>query len=68
MNNNKFFRMANSGVQMAILIGGGAYGGKYLDEKYGNSKPIYTIILSLLGVAIGLYLVIKEVINISKDD
>ncbi len=68
MNNNKFLRMANSGFQMAILIGGGAFGGRYLDEKYGNTTPWYTISLSLLGVAIGLYLVIKEVINLSKDE
>jgi hypothetical protein len=68
MNNNKFFRMANSGVQMAILIGVGAFGGRYLDEKYGNTIPGYTVTFSLLGVAIGLYLVIKEVINISKND
>jgi F0F1-type ATP synthase assembly protein I len=68
MNNNKFLRMANAGVQMGILIGGGAFGGNYLDKKYGTPKPYYTLVFSLLGVGIGLYLVIKEVINLSKND
>jgi F0F1-type ATP synthase assembly protein I len=60
--------MANAGVQMGILIGGGAFGGNYLDKKYATPKPYYTLIFSLLGVGIGLYVVIKEVINLSKND
>ena len=53
---------------MALLIIVGALGGQYLDDKSGNENPIYTIIFSLLAVVIGLYLIIKEVLNITKED
>ena len=66
--NNLFVRFSSAGIQMALLIVAGAMGGQYLDEKNENEKPIYTIIFSLLAVAIGLYLIIKEVLNINKED
>jgi F0F1-type ATP synthase assembly protein I len=53
---------------MALLIIVGALGGQYLDENSGNGKPIYTVIFSLFALAIGLYLIIKEVLNITKED
>ena len=53
---------------MAILIIVGALGGQYLDEKSGNENPIYTVVFSLFAIAIGLYLIIKEVLNITKED
>jgi F0F1-type ATP synthase assembly protein I len=46
---------------MMILIGGGAYLGNYLDEKYGNETPWFAIALSLFGILTSLYLVLKEV-------
>ena len=66
--NNLFVRFSSSGIQMAILIIVGALSGQYLDEKSGNEKPIYTVIFSLIAIAIGLYLIIKEVLNITKED
>jgi ATP synthase protein I len=62
---NKYLKLSNAGIQMGLVIGGGAYLGNYLD---GNSTgtPVWTVILSLVGVAIGLYIVIKEVIGITK--
>ena len=55
-------------TQMGIVIGGGAYGGSLLDQKYQNEKPIWTIVLALTGVGIALYIFIKEAQNLSKDD
>ena len=46
-------------IQMGLTIGAGAYGGTLLDTHYQNAKPIWTIILSLLGVAVSLYLLIR---------
>lgn len=53
---------------MGAIIGLGAWGGNYLDTKYQFSKPIFTIVLSLLGIGIGLYLIFKEVKQLNKED
>lgn len=55
-------------IQMAVAIGGGAWGGSALDEHYQNEKPIWTIVFSLLGVGISLYLFIRAAQKMSKDD
>ncbi len=64
--NNKFLRMSNAGIQMGLVIGGFAWLGNYLDDKYQNDKKIWTVILALLGVGLGIYIVIKEVMNLTK--
>jgi F0F1-type ATP synthase assembly protein I len=44
---------------MAIVIGGGVYGGIKLDEKYAVS-PLFTLIFSLLSVGLAIYFVVKD--------
>jgi len=61
-------KFSSLGFQMAITIGLGAWGGNYLDKKYENEKPIYTIILILLSIAIALYQVIREVNKLTKEE
>lgn len=51
------------GIQMAVIIGGGCYGGYKLDEYYKNNTPIFTIILSLVSIAIAMYVVLKDFIK-----
>jgi len=46
---------------MAIIIGLGVFGGIKIDEKQGNETPIWTIVLSLLSIAIAMRQVIKDV-------
>ncbi len=48
---------------MAGIIGFSAYGGVWLDEKY-NTDRLFTIILSLFGVFVALYVAYKEVKNL----
>jgi F0F1-type ATP synthase assembly protein I len=43
------------------------WAGSKLDERAGTEKPVYTTILTLLGVFAGLYIVLKEFIR-KKDD
>lgn len=62
-NNNKYLKFTSVAFQMIFVIGGGALLGMYLDGEEGR---LYTIVLSLLGVFIGMYLVIKEAINMMK--
>lgn len=67
-NGSKFVKFSSLGVQMIVLIGGGAWGGQLLDDKMQNEKPVFTIIFSLLGIFTGLYFVIREANKLSKDD
>lgn len=39
------------------------WGGRKLDELAGNKTPVFTIILSLLGVFAAIYVVIKDFIK-----
>ncbi len=43
------------------------WAGSKLDERSGTEKPVYTAILTLLGVFAGIYIVLKEFI-FRKDD
>lgn len=54
------------GLQMGVAIAVFVYGGIELD-KYLESDPLWTIVLSLTGVFAGLYLVFKEVQRINRD-
>lgn len=47
-------------VKIALAILAGVYGGKYLDEHWGLETPIFTLVLSMLGLALALYIIIKE--------
>ncbi|MGY8927537.1 MAG: AtpZ/AtpI family protein [Flavobacteriales bacterium] len=67
-NGSKFVKFSSLGVQMIVLIGGGAWGGQLLDDKMQNEKPVFTIIFSLLGIFTSLYFVIREANKLSKDD
>ncbi len=60
---NPFAKYSSLGFQMAVIIGGGCYGGFKLDEHYQNKTPVFTIVLSLVSIAIALYLVLKDFIK-----
>lgn len=53
--------------QMAAVIGGFAWLGYYLDHRNGEDGKLFTIILTLLGVGLAMFQVIREVSNIGKD-
>lgn len=47
-------------VKIALAILAGVYSGKYLDEKWEFDTPIFTLLLSMLGLALAMYIIIKE--------
>ena len=55
------------GFQVIVIILLFYWGGSKLDERSGNEKPVYTAVLTLLGVFAGLYVVLKDFI-FRKDD
>jgi ATP synthase protein I len=63
---DSFLKYGNMALQMGVVIGLAAWGGKKLDAHYQNSKPIFTIVLSLIGIAAALYLVLKDFIKPKK--
>jgi len=49
--------------QMAIIIGVMTYAGVKLDERRNAETPVFTIILSLLGVFAALYTSLRDFIR-----
>jgi F0F1-type ATP synthase assembly protein I len=54
-------QVTSSVFQMGVLIAIGAYGGKYLDQQYSFEKAWFTMLGTLLGLAAGLYMVLKSI-------
>jgi F0F1-type ATP synthase assembly protein I len=50
-------------VQMVVIMLISVWGGIKLDELAGTETPVFTIILSLLGVATAIYTSIKDLIR-----
>jgi F0F1-type ATP synthase assembly protein I len=48
-------------IQMGVTIYLFVLLGKWLDTKFNNNGQLFLIIMTLLGVAISLYAVIKQV-------
>ena len=63
---NKYIRLTGIGLQMGLTIYLAAYLGKWLDLKYPNENDIYTIILTLLGVVLSFYSLLKQIKNIDN--
>ncbi|MBZ0204820.1 MAG: AtpZ/AtpI family protein [Flavobacteriales bacterium] len=57
---NSYLRFSGIGFQMAAIIGLGAYGGWWGDQRTGWDFPILTLLGSLGGVAIAMYILFKE--------
>lgn len=60
---NDFARYSGIAFQMFAVIFITVWGGMKLDKLAGNETPVFTIILSLLGVFAAIYTVIKDFIR-----
>ncbi len=63
---NNYVRYSGMGFQMIVIIGLFTYLGYYIDEKRQSATPLFTALLSLAGVCIALYLVIRSVKNLKS--
>jgi uncharacterized protein (DUF983 family) len=60
----KFYaRYSSLAFQMIIIIVGGAFGGKALDNKLEWGFPVWTVVLTILAVFIALYLGMRDLFN-----
>lgn len=62
---NKWLVLINIPIQMGIIIFIFSFFGKWLD---GNSTNAYTKIVTLVGVFLALYNVIRQVNQLNKND
>jgi len=62
-NQNRFHdyaRYSSLAVQMLVIIAAGTYGGFRLDKYLGWKFPLFTIVLSMLSVVLGIWLAIRD--------
>ncbi len=59
-------QFVGTGLQVGIGVGLGVFVGRWLDSKYDWS-PWGVVIGSMLGLAAGMYLLIKDGMRINKD-
>ena len=65
---NNYVKFSGMVVQMGAIIALGAWSGSKLDQKMETTSRPFTIILSLLAIGIALFLVIRDVINMQKEN
>jgi len=56
----QFLKYTGMATQMAVIISCGVFGGSYIDEKLQNGTPWFTLILSLLSVALAMFMTIRD--------
>lgn len=62
-----YARLSTAGLQMGAAIGLAAWGGVSLDNYYQTQTPVFTIVLTLVGIGAGLYFLFREIKNVTKD-
>lgn len=63
---NKWLALINIPIQMGAIIFAFSYFGNWLDESHPHPKVYYSKILVLVGVALALYNVIRQVNEMNK--
>ena len=66
--NNKWLELINIPAQMGIIIFGFYKLGEYLDNNYPNKTIYYFKVLIMVGVALSLYNVYRQVNKIGKNN
>ncbi|WP_281754431.1 AtpZ/AtpI family protein [Neptunitalea chrysea] len=64
----KWIQFSQMGIEMAVLIVLSAFLGDWLDKKYTDMSPFFTVALSLFGVFLALYNVFRKVNAMNKED
>lgn len=58
-----YYKYSGIAVQMVVIMLISVWGGMKLDELAATETPVFTIILSLLGVVAAIYTSIKDLIK-----
>ncbi len=57
---NSYAKYSSLSIQMVIIVLAGAYGGVKLDKWIQWKFPLFTLLFSILGVAIAIYIAVKD--------
>jgi hypothetical protein len=57
---HSYAKYSTMAFQMGIILFGSAYGGVKLDEYLVNKFPLFTLIFTLSGLALAMYLILKD--------
>lgn len=63
---NNYVRYTGLGFQMIAVIGVFAFIGYKLDEWQQTKQPVYTALLSVIGVCAALYQVVRSLKNLKS--
>lgn len=63
---NLFFKFSTMAIQMAVIIGLAVWGGQKLDARSPRKTPVWTIVLSLVGIFAAMYIALKDIIRPRK--
>jgi hypothetical protein len=63
---NDFAKYSTMAFQMVIIIGLGVFGGIKLDKWVHMQFPLFTVLLSILAVALALYYFIKDLVSFNR--
>jgi F0F1-type ATP synthase assembly protein I len=61
-NLNQYARYSSMAFQMLVIILAGVFGGFKIDQ-WLHSRPVFTVILSLLAVFLSIYFVVKDLLH-----
>ncbi|HNX86675.1 MAG TPA: AtpZ/AtpI family protein [Bacteroidales bacterium] len=61
-NLDQYARYSSMAFQMLVIILAGVFGGFKIDQ-WLHSRPVFTIILSLLAVFLSIYFVVKDILR-----
>jgi len=63
----KFYAIYSSlGIQMVVIVIAGAFGGRELDKWLQWHFPVFTIVLTLLGIVLSILYGIRELFKHQK--
>ncbi len=64
----KFYAKYSSlAIQMGVIIIAGAFGGKELDKLIAWKFPVFTLVLTILGVIISVLCGMRELFRYNRD-
>ncbi len=59
--------MAGAGIQLAVALIGGLYGGQWLDRRFGTA-PVFLYVGVAVGAIGGMTALYRQLLRITRDD